>query len=30
MVLVGIVWGLGVGFAITAVGITLGEVANYL
>jgi uncharacterized membrane protein YdjX (TVP38/TMEM64 family) len=30
MVLVGIVWGLGVGFAITAVGIMLGEAANYL
>lgn len=30
MILVGIVWGLGVGFAITAVGIGLGEVANYL
>jgi hypothetical protein len=30
MILVGIVWGLGVGFAIVAVGISLGEIANYL
>lgn len=30
MILVGVVWGLGVGFAITAVGIVLGELANYL
>lgn len=30
MILVGVVWGLGVGFAIVAVGISLGEIANYL
>ncbi|ORX37300.1 hypothetical protein BD324DRAFT_439769 [Kockovaella imperatae] len=29
MVLVGLVWGLGIGFAIVAVGIILGEGANY-
>ncbi|GFZ45062.1 hypothetical protein JCM24511_02788 [Saitozyma sp. JCM 24511] len=30
MVLVGIVWGLGKGFAIVAVGTILGEIANYV
>jgi uncharacterized membrane protein YdjX (TVP38/TMEM64 family) len=30
MILIGIVWGLGEGFAITVVGLGLGEIANYL
>jgi uncharacterized membrane protein YdjX (TVP38/TMEM64 family) len=30
MVLVGVVWGLGKGFAIVAAGTILGELANYL
>lgn len=30
MVLVGVVWGLGKGFVIVAVGTILGEVANYV
>jgi hypothetical protein len=30
MILVGLVWGLGRGFAIVAVGVSLGEIANYL
>jgi uncharacterized membrane protein YdjX (TVP38/TMEM64 family) len=30
MVLVGVVWGLGKGFAIVVAGTILGELANYL
>ena len=30
MILVGVVWGLGKGFAIVAIGTILGETMNYM